>query len=125
MGVGQEDQVTGSFRRLSDRNAPKPIPLLAVMVLMVVTVVVLIELIIMGVTSVAMESKKNRRSGDSGLSAAGWLDPKVEAQPDQLTRARPTKQSEGKAESLKWKSLECQRWYVWYSGRRTAIYITL
>ena len=124
MGVGQEDQVTGSFRRLSDRNAPKPIPLLAVMVLMVVTVVVLIELIIMGVTSVVME-KKNRRSGDSGLSAAGWLDPKVEAQPDQLTRARPTKQSEGKAESLKWKSLECQRWYVWYSGRRTAIYITL
>ena len=121
MGVGQEDQVTGSFRRLSDRNAPKPIPLLAVMVVMVVTVVVLIDFIVMSVTSVVMESKKNRRSGDSGLSAAGWL----EAQPDQLTRARPTKQSEGKAESLKEKSLECQRWYVWYSGRRTAIYITL
>ena len=93
MGVGQEDQVTGLFRLLSDRIATKSIPLLAVMVLMVVTVVVLIELIIMGVTSVAMESKKNRRSGDSGLSAAGGgpARPADESQTDQTVRGKGRK----------------------------------
>ena len=60
MGVGQEDQVTGSFRRLSDRIAPKPIPLLMVMVLMVVTVVVLIEFIIMGVSHISGDGEQEK-----------------------------------------------------------------
>ena len=60
MGVGQEDQVTGLFRLLSARNAPKPIPLLAVMVLMVVTVVVLIEFIIMGVSHVSGDGEQEK-----------------------------------------------------------------
>ena len=60
MGVGQEDQVTGLFRLLSDRIATKSIPLLAVMVLMVVTAVVLIELIIMGVSHVSCDGEQEK-----------------------------------------------------------------
>ena len=63
------------------------------MVLMVVTVVVSIEFIIMDVTSVVMESKKNRRSGDSGLSAAGGgpARPADESQTDQTVRGKGRK----------------------------------
>ena len=100
MGVGQEDQVTGSFRRLSDRNATKPIPLLAVMVLMVVTVVVLIEFIMMAVTSVVMERKKEKEKIRWLWSLCGWLvgsqsggpaRPADESQTDQTVRGKGRK----------------------------------
>ena len=76
MGVGQEDQVTGSFRRLSDRIAPEPIPLLMVMVLMVVTVVVLIEFIIMGVSHVSGDGEQRKIEDQVtlvSLRLVGWI----------------------------------------------------
>ena len=58
----------------------------------------------------------------------GWLE--VAEERPNPTSSRPTKQSGGKAESLKWNSLECG-WYVWhfwwrnFSSLTTKVFVSL
>ena len=61
------------------------------------------------VTESVKYMSKNERNTQECVN--GWL--KVSEKRPSRTSSRPTKQSGGKAESLKWNSLECG-WYVWH-----------